>query len=141
MIQEIKALSHFVNFAKEKEATAIFVGDFNMKLFLESTKKGHDNEVLNAIDKLSKEGYVALFTDEEVGTMASWKKTHINDNILVPKNMHDKNLFFPGILAPLESFPLPRTNPPSSICRDVDFDRLAIPLFTDHWPVTAYVVL
>jgi hypothetical protein len=116
---------------------AIFVGDFNMKLYYRRNTTGKNDSVLKAIQKIANGKYEALLEEEDFGTMASLKQLHINDNIIVPVDL--KNRFFPGVIAPLEAFSLQGTE--YLVCRDVDLDKLAISMFTDHWPVTAYYKL
>ncbi len=135
MRQEISALTSFVDYAKKNDSTAIFIGDFNMKLYYVSEKK--DTAVLEAITKIADGKYEHLIGEKEVGTMASWKYTHINDNIIVPKT--EKKKFVAGVLTPFQAYPLEGTE--YMMCRDVDVDRLTIPMFTDHWPVVTYYKL
>jgi hypothetical protein len=138
MMQELKALEVIYDWCCKQSNTAkwIAVGDFNMRLGYSSEE--HDKEV----DKIFREfgtGYSPLITysKEETGTMASWKKDHINDNIIVSDDI--KQRFVGWVVQPYEFVELSGTD--YSMVRTKDVERLLIPLFTDHWPVATHINL
>jgi len=136
MKQELRSLENIYDSVKDP---VLFVGDFNFKLRREGKEK-YDNQILDLIGQISSsklDSYWPLIyqQDENFGTMASLKKKHTNDDILVTEGVAKRCVA--AVVTPWEPMRCEGTD--YSLIRNKDIERALVPLFTDHWPIRAYV--
>jgi len=108
----------------------IFAGDFNFHL---GETPENDKEIMEAIYAIAEDDvYQPLIRG---ATMTSLKLTHTNDNIIIPGEFGKDCEAY--ILSPFDALKCEGTE--YSLVRATDVNRLLIPLFTDHWPVGAFI--
>jgi hypothetical protein len=130
---EINALDAVVELLKTTKNSVIFTGDLNLQYKESYGPRAEREKAIN--DAISELGYKAVLLHR---TMASLKVVHCNDTILVDPEVFLKRYHSSWVISP--RFQYAKEVADHMIIRTADWERLIVPLFTDHYPVAACFV-